>query len=243
MAGAQIVYRPAPNPHGLPPLAALEQLSATEVGLRILEIWSKSYQRNHLTDFVRSIATEAYTGPDALLAMDVLMEGATFLQREGLVIRDASQSGDFYKLSRTGLRVAKEGLGVVAFTRIETREMMHPIIAAEALPEMDRGPRHFPDAIFKAFKEVEIAVRARSGLERLYGVGLMREAFKAGGPLADPSLDAADTEAVAHLFAGAATRFKNAGSHRKVQPDDVRVTLQLLALASYLLTYLDRLPP
>jgi hypothetical protein len=170
------------------------------------------------------------------------MEGAAFLQREGLVIRDPQQSSDFYKLSRTGLRVAKEGLAAVAFTRIETREMMHPIVAAEALPEMDRGPRHFPDAVFKAFKEVEIAVRARSRLDKLYGVGLMREAFKVGGPLSDPSLDAPDAEAMAHLFAGATTRFKNAGSHRKVEPEDVRVTLQLLALASYLLTYLDGLP-
>jgi len=70
----------------------------------------------------------------------------------------------------------------------------------------------------------------------------MREAFKVGGPLADPSLDASQVEAVAHLFAGATAAFKNPGSHRKVEQDDVRVTLQLLALASYLLTYLDRLP-
>lgn len=117
--------------------------------------------------------------------------------------------------------------------------MMHPLVAAEALPEMDRGPRHFPEAIFKAFREVEIAVRARSRLEKLYGVGLMREAFKAGRPLADPSLDASEAEAVAYLFAGAAVAFKNPGSHR--EQDDVRVTLQLLALASYLLAYPDSL--
>lgn len=160
------MYRPAPNPYGLPSLAALQRLSPTEVGLRLIEVWTKSNRLNALPDFVRAVAAEAYTGPDAIVAADVLMEGAAFLQREGLVIRDAYQSSDFYKLSRTGLRVAKEGLAAVAFTRVETREMMHPVVAAEALPEMDRGPRHFPDAIFKAFKEVEIAVRAKSGLSQ-----------------------------------------------------------------------------
>jgi uncharacterized protein (TIGR02391 family) len=236
------VYNQPRNPHQLPPLAALQLLSPTEIGIRLIEIWTRSNKINVLSDFARGIANDAYAGYEAIIAADILMEGLAFLQREGLLIRDPSQSSEFYKLSRSGQRVAKEGLAAVAFTRIETREMMHPLIAAEALPEMDRGPRHFPDAIFKAFKEVEIAVRAKSGLDKIYGVPLMREAFKVGGPLYDGALDASEAEGVAHLFAGAAARFKNPGSHRKVQQDDVRVTYQLLALASYLLTYIDELP-
>jgi hypothetical protein len=60
---------------------------------------------------------------------------------------------------------------------------------------------------------------------------------------AGSGVDKNEAEALARLFEGAIGRFKNSGSHREVDESDVRVALQLLAFASYLLSYVERLAP
>ncbi len=107
---------------------------------------------------------------------------------------------------------------------------------------MERGRDYFADAIFKAFRKVEIVVRERSGLKG-YGVPLMRDAFSKGGPLYDAGVDLNEADALGHLYAGAIGRFKNRGSHNEVEESDVRFTFQLLAFASYLLTQIERIAP
>jgi len=57
---------------------------------------------------------------------------------------------------------------------------------------------------FAAMREVEIRVRELAGAgSSLVGVKLMREAFREGGKLANPDLDAGERVGLMELFAGA----------------------------------------
>lgn len=91
-------------------------------------------------------------------------------------------------------------------------------------------------AVFQAFKELEVAVRAAGKFdEELIGTKLMRKAFDPdAGPLRSEGLVWAEREAIAHLYAGAIGYCKNPQSHREVQLRPTEAA-QLIAFASYLL--------
>jgi uncharacterized protein (TIGR02391 family) len=97
------------------------------------------------------------------------------------------------------------------------------------------------DAIFKAYRAVEIAVRdiGQFGNEKI-GIPLMNAAFGPGGPLRDPEAEPGEADAVRNLFAGAVGSFKNPLSHRVVDERDPRQARRLLAFASLLLEIIDR---
>jgi uncharacterized protein (TIGR02391 family) len=80
------------------------------------------------------------------------------------------------------------------------------------------------DAVFAAFKAVEVAVREAGGYEPSdIGVPLMRKAFDSKkGPLTDLSKPEGEREALGHLFAGAIGSYKNLHSHRTVNLTDAR---------------------
>ena len=92
------------------------------------------------------------------------------------------------------------------------KSMLHPSIADKVWLTLARGD--LDDAVFAAFKAVEEAVRDAGdfGLTD-YGVDLMRNAFKPGGPLTNPAQPKPEQEALAHLFAGAIGSYKNPHSH------------------------------
>jgi uncharacterized protein (TIGR02391 family) len=207
-----------------------------------LGIWQRENRIRTLHDFARAIANDAYSGGATEAAL-LLMEGMSYLVREGLLVRDPGQSSEFYTLSRSGREVKQETAAHNALPRsFDAREVLHPTIAAIAIPEMERGREYFAEAIFKAFRKVEIIVRQRSGLDG-YGVPLIRDAFGKGGPLREAGVDPNEAESLSHLYAGAIGRFKNRGSHHEVEESDVRVTLQLLGFASYLLEQVERIAP
>jgi uncharacterized protein (TIGR02391 family) len=91
-------------------------------------------------------------------------------------------------------------------------------------------------AVFEAFKQIEIAVRAAtSSPAELLGTDLMRAAFHAEtGKLTDKTVVTGERQALSHLFAGAIGHAKNPGSHRAVRMSAVEAA-QLIGFASYLL--------
>lgn len=96
------------------------------------------------------------------------------------------------------------------------------------------------DAVFEAFKQVEMSVRRACGYgSHPVGVKLMRKAFDPEtGPLADSSRPIAEREAEAHVFSGAIGAYKNPGSHRSVRIDH-EDGCRLLVFAGFLLSTVD----
>lgn len=117
-------------------------------------------------------------------------------------------------------------------------EIFHPELR-RSYGKLSRGETE--EAVFAAFKQVEISVRRAAGFgSHPVGTKLMRKAFDpTTGPLADQSLPLAEREAEAHLFAGAIGAFKNPGSHRTVSVTYANAARQLI-FAGLLLRIVDR---
>jgi uncharacterized protein (TIGR02391 family) len=119
------------------------------------------------------------------------------------------------------------------------KSLLHPAIADKVWVSLARGD--FEDAVFAAFKAVEIAVRRAANLpDTLVGVGLMRKAFdKESGPLTDMTQPEPEREALAHLFAGAIGSYKNPHSHRTVTINEMKEAQEQVVIASHLLRIVD----
>lgn len=121
-------------------------------------------------------------------------------------------------------------------------EMLHPLLRGKIygyFASDDLGT-----AVFEAFKTVEIEVRrAGSYPGKEHGKILMFKAFALGGPLSLSSDDKADSEALAGLFAGALSRFRNPGGHTNRTFQDVFEAMEELMFASRLLRLVDERRP
>jgi uncharacterized protein (TIGR02391 family) len=99
----------------------------------------------------------------------------------------------------------------------------------------------YDTAIFRAFKEVEVRVRKKSGLSNdSYGRDLMTAAFAPNGPLTNKTSTKGEQAAMRELFAGAIAQCKNPSSHREVQFADAREVIDLICFANQLLRMVDR---
>lgn len=113
------------------------------------------------------------------------------------------------------------------------RELLHPDFREEVWLAFVRGD--FSDAVFKAMRAVEIAVRDAAGFQAGdHGVPMIRRAFGKDGALRDSSAQEAEAEALQHLFAGAVGSYKNPHSHRKVAID-ADEAIEVVILASHLM--------
>ena len=119
------------------------------------------------------------------------------------------------------------------------KAMLHPALGDDIWLELAQGK--YADAVFKAFRTVEIAVREAGGFEpNDVGVDLMRRAFNPnGGPLTRQTDPIAEKEALSALFAGAIGSYKNPHSHRTVEIDDSLEAQEMVVIASHLLRIVD----
>ena len=167
-----------------------------------------------------------------------LMEAWVWLQREGFVAPNPDQNESFF-VTRRGERI-KDSADLDAIRKADQlpRKILHPVIAQKAWSLFMRG--EYDTAVFQAFKEVEVAVRAGGNYAPTdLGVDLMHKAFNENaGILTDKSLPTPERQAVSHLFAGAIGVYKNPHSHRHVGID-AEEAVEMIMLASHLLRIVD----
>jgi len=179
--------------------------------------------------------------------MQALSEAWGWLQNHGLIAWDSQQSHEkAFFISRKGLQVLREGLPWLrAVERLDVD--LVPALESTARPQFLRGD--FETAAFVAMKEVEVLVRAKSGLGNdLVGVALMQKAFRppksdadSGGPLFRDSLEGGESQALMSLFAGGIGLFKNPSSHRRVDFTDPTEAAEIVLLADLLLRLLAKI--
>ena len=172
---------------------------------------------------------------DIVRAID---EGVNWLISQNLLVPDTEQRNGHMSLSRRAERLLAEG-GFDEYARAIAfpKSMLHRRIADDVWHDLARGDLDI--AVFRAFREVEIAVREAGNYpDTEIGIPLMRRAFGPGGPLHDPALVPGENDGVQNLFAGAIGIYKNPGSHRVVIRS-IEEAQEMVVLASHLLRIVD----
>ncbi len=119
--------------------------------------------------------------------------------------------------------------------------LLHPRIkkASEKLFNNE----HYPEAIFAAFKEIEILVRAKSQINQI-GKTLMMTAFKEDAPLlrikySSKNSEKEEQEGFKFIFAGAMLAVKDPKSHSRIVQKDPKKAYEYLVFASLLARKID----
>jgi len=195
----------------------------------------------NLGNFVRSEEFDRYGGAKADDIRRLVTESWIWLERELMIAPNFRLSPGWIYITKRGKELAAQNdiYKYINSSRISA-ESLDPVLASKVYPLFIRGD--YDTAVFQAFKEVEIRVRARALLsEEDYGVSLMRKAFDAdNGPLTDMSRVRTEREATSHLFAGSIGLFKNPSSHREVDWEDPKECAQLVYLANQLIRIVER---
>lgn len=97
---------------------------------------------------------------------------------------------------------------------------------------------HYGDAVFKAFKAIEIAVKQKSGINKT-GTALMDDVFSSKKPLLRFSEDESYQQGYMFLYKGAMGAIRNQEGHNKVEYTKEEA-FETINFASLLLRYLDK---
>lgn len=171
----------------------------------------------------------------------VFAEAWQWLQNEGLLMPDLDQPNGWFCLTRKGaaLRTPADREAYQQGNLLPLG-LLHPRLAEKVRPMFMRGD--YDVAVFQAFKEVEVAVRAAAKLSNSdIGRKLMQIAFNPeNGPLTDLEADKGERVGLMDLFSGGIGYCKNPPGHRERGFDRVSAG-QLIVNASYLLMQVEEI--
>jgi uncharacterized protein (TIGR02391 family) len=234
-----------------PPAEALLQMDAEGVAgyllnclceLEGMERWSdgkrdySAFQLLNRSHFIQPAHYEDYATPEQQDDVGVaLSEAWSWLERHGLIV-PLPEATNYVVVTKAGKRLSGRGdpRALFAIAMLQPGQL-DEALDARVRPAFLKGD--YSDAVFQAFKRVEVVVRDLAGLDdSYYGKDLMRTAFDPQrGPLADQQQLDGEREGITHLFAGATQAFKNPGSHRDPDFDDPIQVAELILLADLLI--------
>ena len=233
-------------PELVPNVETLLALDPEELGVLLLRALKDHPQSDkgliHAGNFESELfgmSNSAYPRARQEEVLEAVREAFTWLDGQALLIMadPTNARSGWRKVGRRGRRLLSEA-GTVEYKAASMlpQKMLHPAIRDRVYFNFQRGD--YQMAVIAAFRQVEIAVRDKSGSKES-GTQLMRAAFdKKTGALRDHEAEDADREARAHLFAGAFGNCRNPHSHKeiKLRAEDA---VHMLMLASYLLRIVD----
>lgn len=218
------------------------ELPIDDLAMRVLRHFDNEgrVNRHNLTN--KPAWPEHGSGKELDEMMRALAEAYDWLERHGLVAREAASGGhgEWGFITRLGQQVLEDRNALDAVRAGHRLEVdLHPSIEQTARRQFLLG--EYDLAVFSALREVEARVRQLSGADKSdIGMKLMADAFKEGGPLRDPGMDKGEADAVMALFRGAIGTFKNPTSHRPVEYNDPTLASEIVLLADLLLRVLDQ---
>jgi uncharacterized protein (TIGR02391 family) len=235
----------------LPPADQLVLLPQEAVGGLLLEFLNQRRlpEPDHRDDILVVKLTNVAADPLAGYAGDrgfevgrVLAEGWAWLESESLVSRFPGNDRPAHKyfVTRRGrdLRTRSEVAHYRVGREVLPTRNLDRQLAEVAVPLFFLG--RYDSAVFEAFKEVEVRVRAAAGAgPDAHGTDLVTDAFKPGGPLSDSTLPKGEQDGVMHLFRGAFAVFRNSSGHRRPAwtADEAA---EVVLLANQLLRFVER---
>jgi uncharacterized protein (TIGR02391 family) len=195
------------------------------------------------------MVTSVYSGNDLRARQDAVVakiaDAWTWLEQQRYLVPSGRPGEQWRQLTERGSEILKVPVDD-ALKRIQAGALLgpglHPRIERQVREAWNAGD--FETAIFKAAREIEIAVGERlpppaPGDRKLYGVEVINAAFGKGKPLADPGQDPGEQEGTRALYAGFIGTFKNPGSHRHFEPDDPVQAAEIIRTADLLMRMLD----
>lgn len=223
----------------MPPEDAL-QLPVDELGLLILAdlIATDQWNEYNYGNLHRQDVKNGYSA--SLDARKTISEAMGWLRSRGMIARKTEDSNpDSIFVTRWGHEALAKSLAEIrAVDRIQ--DNLHTLIEQRVRRQFLLG--EYEQAIFVAMKAVEVRVRKLGGYgDEAIGVDLMTQAFKAGGPLADPAAPKGEAEGTMMLFRGAYAVLRNPSGHREVSFDDVTEASEAVMTASLLMRMLDKI--
>jgi uncharacterized protein (TIGR02391 family) len=216
---------------GFPPEREVLQMAPEELGPHILRHLLKGADANRF-NFMLGVPSGQIT--------NCFMEAWGWLEREGFIAHQANDMhGMSFFITRKGHTIA----GAEDFDAWRRANLFPEDLDAALMryvrPLFLRGD--YDTAVFRAFKEVEVRVRKKAGLNNEYGRTLMLKAFGETGSLMRD--DKESRNAARELFAGAISFFKNPSSHHEIRFENPREVIDMICFANQLLTIVGRLSP
>ncbi|TPQ31531.1 TIGR02391 family protein [Bradyrhizobium guangdongense] len=215
-----------------PPRAQVLSMEAEDLGAHMLRYMTTApHAETHRFNFMQMV--------EGGQIAERFMEAWGWLEREGFIAhRPNDIHGQGFFVTRAGRRVAQS----IDFGAWKKESMfpdgLDPIVMAQVKPLFVRGD--YDTAVFRAFKEVEVRLRAKdASLAPWSGVDLINRAFGPNGCLMTTS--AKERASMRDLFVGAFAIFRNPSAHQEVKFDDPREVVDMICFANQLLRMIDRI--